>query len=111
MKLLFLKNLLFKILGHQETLAQKNVQQIIEVLNGRVSIRFNSSREKGSSLRFSKKVKLHLSSYSTPCKSFNYDYLKTNQVDDFQKIYYKALIIEPIDEASSSFGSLAYSTM
>jgi len=87
MKLLFLKNLLFKILGRWETLAQKNVQQIIEVLNGRVLIRFNSSREKGSSSSFSKNVKLHWSSDSTLCKPSNYGYLKNNQAEDSQKIH------------------------
>ena len=46
-----------------------------------------------------------------PCKSSNYDYLKNNEVEDSQKIYYKAPITEPIDEASFSTGSPAYSTM
>ena len=58
MKLLLLKNLLIKTLGHQEILAQQNVKQIIEVLDGRVLIRFNSSQEKGSFSRFFENVKL-----------------------------------------------------
>ena len=58
MKLLFLKNLLFEILGHQETLAQNNVQQIIEVVDGKALTRFNSSREKGSPSKFVENVKL-----------------------------------------------------
>jgi len=37
--------------------------------------------------------------------------IKNNQVEDSQKIYYEAPIIEPIDEASSSFGSPTYSAM
>jgi len=100
----------FKILGHQEVLAQRYVQQIIEVLDGRVLIRLNSSRKKASFSRFSENVKLPWSSYSTPCKSSNCDYLKNNQAEDSQKIYYEAPIAEPIDEASSSIGSLVYLT-
>ena len=46
-----------------------------------------------------------------PSRSSNYDYLKDNQVEDTQKIYYKAPIAEPINEASSSIGSPTYSTM
>ena len=111
MELLFLNNLLFEILGHQETLAQNNVQQIIEVIDGRVLTRFNSRREKCSSLWFSKNVKLPWSSYSVPCKSSNYDYLKNNEAEDSQKIYYKAPTTKPIDEASFSIGSPACSTM
>jgi len=103
--------LLFKIIGHQKVLGQQYVQQIIEVLDGRVLIRFNWSREKASSSRFSKNVKLPWSSYSTPCKSLNCDHLKNNQAEDSQKIYYKAPIGEPINEVSSSIGSPTYSTM
>ena len=44
-------------------------------------------------------------------KSSNYDYLKDNQVEDTQKIYYKAVIAEQIDEASSSIGSPTFSAM
>jgi len=44
-------------------------------------------------------------------RSSNYDYLKDNQVEDAQKIHYKAPIAEPIDEATSSIGSSTYSTM
>ena len=46
-----------------------------------------------------------------PSRSTSYDYLKDNQVEDIQKIYYKAPIAEPIDEATSSIVSLTYSTM
>ena len=46
-----------------------------------------------------------------PSKSFNYDYLKGNKVEDSQKIYYKAQITQPIDEVSSSIGSPTYSAM
>ena len=46
-----------------------------------------------------------------PSRSTSYDYPKDNQVEDTQKIYYKAPIAEPIDEATSSIGSPTYSTM
>ena len=46
-----------------------------------------------------------------PSRSASYDYSKDNQVKDTQKIYYKAPIAEPIDEATSSIGSPTYSTM
>ena len=46
-----------------------------------------------------------------PSRSSNYDYVKDNQVEDTQKIYYKAPIAEPIDEATSSICSPTYSTM
>jgi len=45
-----------------------------------------------------------------PSKSSNYDYLKDNQVEYSQYIYYKAQIVEPIDEASSSNVSPTYSS-
>jgi len=72
---------------------------------------FNSSREKGSPLKFFENVKLPRFSYSMPSKSSTYDYIKDNLVEYSQKIYYKAPIVEPIDEASSSIGSPTYSTM
>lgn len=56
-------------------------------------------------------MELRRSSYSTPSRSSNYDYLKDKQVEDSQKNYYQAPIAEPIDEASSSIGSPTYSTM
>ena len=59
------------------------------------------------SSRFSKNVELPQSSDSMPSKSSNYDYLKHNQVEDSQNIYYKAPIAEPIDEALC----FKYSTM
>jgi len=46
-----------------------------------------------------------------PSRSSSYDYSKDNQVKNTQKIYYKAPIAEPIDEATSSIGSPTYSTM
>ena len=46
-----------------------------------------------------------------PSRSSNYDCLKDNQVEDTQKIYYKAPIAEPIDEATLSISSPTYSTM
>ena len=46
-----------------------------------------------------------------PPKSSTHDYIKDDLVEYSQKIYYKALIVEPIDEASSSIGSPTYSTM
>ena len=46
-----------------------------------------------------------------PSRSPNYDYLKDNQVEDTQKIYYKGPIVEPIDEATSSIGSPTFSNM
>ena len=45
-----------------------------------------------------------------PSWSSNYDYSKNNQVEDTQKIYYKAPIAEPINEATSSIGSPTYTT-
>ena len=57
----------------------------------------NSSQEKGSSSKFSENVKLPRSSYSMPSKSSNYDYLKDNQVEDSQQIYYEAPIAEQAD--------------
>ena len=78
MKLLFLRHLLFGILGHQETLAESNVQQIIEVIDGRFIIRFNSSWEKCSSSRFLGNAKLPWSSHSMPFKCSNCDYLLDN---------------------------------
>ena len=95
----------------RRNIPQKNVQQIIEEPDGRVLIRLNSSQEKGSSSKFSEHVKLHRSSYSMPSKSSNYDYLEVIQVEYSQKIYYKAVITEQIDEASSSIGSQTYSAM
>ena len=44
-------------------------------------------------------------------RSSNYDYSKDNQVEDTQKIHYKAPIAELIDEAISSISSPTYSTM
>ena len=74
-------------------IAEKNAQQITEEPNGRGLIGFNSSREKDSSPRFLENVKVPLSSYSTPFKFSNYDYLKANQVEHSEKIYYKARIV------------------
>jgi len=45
-----------------------------------------------------------------PSWSSNYDYSTDNQVEDTQKIHYKAPIAEPINEATSSIGSPTYST-
>ena len=72
---------------------------------------FNSSWEKGSPSKNFENVKLPGFSYSMPSKSSIYDYLKDDPVEDSKKIYYKAPIVEPIDEASSSIGSPTYSTM
>jgi len=56
---------------------------------------------------------LNLLDLYIPClsKPSDYGYLKDNQVEDSQKIYYKAPIPEPIDKASCSSGSPIYSTM
>ena len=81
----------------RRNIAQKNVQQIIEVPDGRVLIRLNWSQENSSSSKFSENVKLPRSSYSMPSKSSNYDYLKDNKVGDSQQIYYEAPIVEQAD--------------
>jgi len=56
-------------------------------------------------------MELPQTSYSMPSRSSNYDYLKDNQVEDTQKIYYEAPIAKPIDEANSSIDSPTYSTL
>ena len=56
-------------------------------------------------------MELPWTSYWLPPRSPNCDYLKDKQVKDTQKIYYKASIAEPIDDATSSIGSPTYSTM
>ena len=96
-------------------IAQKNIQQIIEEPDGRVLIGFysskgfNSSKERSLSSKSLENLELPRTSYSMPCRSASYDYPKDNQVEDTQKIYYKAPIAEPIDEATSSIGSPTYS--
>ena len=79
--------------GPPRNIAEKNAQQITEEPNGRGLIGFNPSRETDSSPRFLENVKVPLSSYSTPFKFSNYDYLKDNQVEHSEKIYYKARIV------------------
>ena len=88
-----------------KNIAQKNIQQIIEETDGRVLIRFNLSKERNLSSKSLENLELPRTSYSTPSRSASYDYLKDNQVEDTQKIYYKAPIAEPIAEATSSIGS------
>jgi len=95
----------------QRNIAQKNIQQIIEEPDDRILIKFNPVREKYSSSRFSENMELPRTSYSMHSRSSNYDYLKDNQAEDTQKIYYKTPIVELIDEATSSAGSPTYSTM
>jgi len=85
--------------------------QIIEEPNGKILIRFNSSNEQSLSSKSLENLELPRTSYSMPSRSTSYDYSKDNQVEDTQKIYYKAPIAEPIDEATSSIGSPTYSTM
>ena len=62
-------------------------------------------------MKLSENVELPRSSYSMPSKSSNYDYLEDTQIEDSQKNYYEAPIIEQIDEASSSISSPRYSTV
>ena len=86
-------------------------KQIIEELDSRILTRFNSSKEQSLSSKSLENVEFPRTSYSLPSRSPNYGYLKDNQVEDTQKIYYKAPIAEPIDEATSSIGSPTYSNM
>ena len=89
----------------------KNPPQITEEPHGKVLIRFNSSKEQSLSSKSLENLVLPRTSYSMPSRSSSYDYSKDNQVEDTQKIYYKAPIAEPIDEATSSIGSPTYSNM
>ena len=68
-------------------------------------IRFNSSKQRSLSSKSLDNLELPRTSYSMPSRSASYDYSKDNQVEDTQKIYYKAPIAEPIDEVTSSIGS------
>ena len=64
-------------------------QQLIEETNGRVLIRFNSSKERSLSSISLENLKLPRTSYSMPSRSSNYDYLKDNQLKILKKFITK----------------------